>query len=415
MRYIKKFFLVFLLMFYRVKLLRHIAGLFTPSWIEVRKFVSIENCSAKNHIKYLCNNHKELYYCAPSYYNNTPLPPPELTKVLGHKYYAVSLDFAIVIGGSNLILLDEQMALYDIKFNDKNKRYKYTDEAIRLYKNDFLVLKENPNGKNYIESIKCGIYLGGNYSWNFYHLLFEILVKLELIDNLELDKSIPILVDKICLERSQFLELLSILNKGHRTIVVLEKKNKYLVETLYYLSCPNFIPPNFIEDKDIRADDVLFDLQTIVYLRTNLLPYSSNKRFPTKIFISRSKASGRRQFNEREVFLVLEKFGFVKIYPEDYSISDQISLFNNADYIIGGAGAAFTNLLFCKPKCKAVILSKWEIPFSGFSTYAKYIGLDLIYFAESSYNQKSISDIHQPFIINNQELETFILGWLSCK
>ena len=38
----------------------------------------------------------------------------------------------------------------------------------------------------------------------------------------------------------------------------------------------------------------------------------------------------------------------------DYSFADQVALFNNAKEIIGLHGAAFANLIFCKPKTKII-------------------------------------------------------------
>ena len=39
-----------------------------------------------------------------------------------------------------------------------------------------------------------------------------------------------------------------------------------------------------------------------------------------------------------------------KVYLEDYSLFDQISLFNNAKYIIGVHGAGMSNVVFSNKK-----------------------------------------------------------------
>ena len=38
----------------------------------------------------------------------------------------------------------------------------------------------------------------------------------------------------------------------------------------------------------------------------------------------------------------------------DFSFSDQVALFHNAEQIVGLHGAAFANTIFCKPKTKVV-------------------------------------------------------------
>ena len=48
--------------------------------------------------------------------------------------------------------------------------------------------------------------------------------------------------------------------------------------------------------------------------------------------------------NLQRAFKKLNKLSFTK----------QIYLFQNADYIVGAHGAAFTNLVFCKPKTKII-------------------------------------------------------------
>jgi capsular polysaccharide biosynthesis protein len=44
----------------------------------------------------------------------------------------------------------------------------------------------------------------------------------------------------------------------------------------------------------------------------------------------------------------------VTIYPEEYPVEDQIALFNNARIIVGCAGAAFANVLYCPPAATIV-------------------------------------------------------------
>lgn len=116
------------------------------------------------------------------------------------------------------------------------------------------------------------------------------------------------------------------------------------------------------------------------------------------------KASGRRKFNEAEVIDVLQNFGFETVFPEELSFSEQISLFSHADFIIGGSGAAFTNLLFCNTSCKVIIFAKNTLPFSGFSTIASFVGFDLVYLTESSSYGEKNDNLHDSFVINTNKL-----------
>lgn len=376
--------------------------------IEVRKLVSIKNVIKSMSVNFLYNKEEKLYYSPPAF-DFFQLESFKLSEVIGHNSYAAVLKEAGVIGGSSLILLDKQNALYDIIQYDYRGNYLYTDAAIKDYKNECCFIKF----KDSIASFDEGIFLGGNYSWNYYHLVYEFLVKFKEIDALNLDMSIPLLVDKICFEVPQYFELLSILNKENRKLIPLKKNEKYKVKNLYYFSAINFIPPNFINEKDIQPEDVLFNLESLDYLRKNLLPFATKKDFPKRIYLSRNKAGSRRKFNESEVFDALEKHEFKMFFPEDYSVAEQIALFNNADFIAGGSGAAFTNIIFCNPNCKVIIFAKNNLPFSGFSTIAKYIGVKMLYVTEDFSSVEKMNDIHESFSINISRLNKILSEWYS--
>ena len=378
--------------------------------LEIRRFVNVEEHVATdiNDLNYLFSKSNLTYYCHPVF-NSINETHSSLIEGNYINYYGHVIQDATVIGGSSLILLNEQNALYDISQYNSHKRYRYTDEAIKYHKDNYCLVKI----LNSAIPLEDGIYLGGNYSWNYYHLMFEFLVKFKQIELLSLNINIPILVDDVCVEIPQYFELFSMLNMNGRDIIVLGKGSRYCIKNLYHISCPNLIPPNFVRDNDVLPDDITYDLETIFYLRNTLIPVSIKSEFPKRIFISREKVSGRRQFNENEVFETLKKTGFQKIFPENYSISDQIAMFNNAELIIGGSGAAFTNLIFCKEACKVIILSKNTLPFSGFSTIAAIVGIKVVYFTAPLFKVEDMKDIHESFYINTYEFGAFIDRWIN--
>ena len=75
------------------------------------------------------------------------------------------------------------------------------------------------------------------------------------------------------------------------------------------------------------------------------------------IFIDRkedSKFNHCQIINNEEVFEYLKSRGFLKYKVGQLSFKNQIHLFNNAKIIIGPHGAAFSNLIFCKPQTKVI-------------------------------------------------------------
>jgi capsular polysaccharide biosynthesis protein len=350
---------------------------------------------------------KNLFYSRPKFNETDSF---ELMRFEEQEYnqYAVAFNDAFVYGDSSIIVLKEDLVFYDIYSSKMRKRYRFSDGCIRYYKDKYLVHR----GGEIVKEIKEGIWMGGNYSWNYFHFVFEFLIKYDAIKDINASAKVPILVDKVCRDVPQFLELINLLNVMNREIIYIDRWCLYHVEKLYYITCPNFIPPNFVNEKDIIPSDLLFDINSLMTLRSRLLKYGSNRIFPPKIFLSRKKASGRRSFNEEEVFDLLTEYGFSIVIPEELSAVEQISLFSKAEFIAGGSGAAFTNLLYCKRTCKAVIFAKNQLLFSGFSTIASAVGVDLRYITEESVNNCVPRNIHDPFTININNLRK-IMNTLS--
>jgi len=372
-----------------IKDINHYRGLLWGKLISIKDILA----GSTPDVEVLTCENVRLYYSFPMYELNIK---NELHAGRDYIQYAVRIKNAIVYGDSNLITISHNKVLYDLPFYDEFKRYQYTN-----YNSKIIKIKGNTvfywNGT--AGTMEKAIWMGGNFSWNYYHLLYEIAVKFLYLNILDIPLNIPVLVDQYCLTIPQYKELLNIANhKGYRLIGV-DRQRRVQVGELIYINCPNLIPPNV--KNDAQPDDIQFNIKVLKDLRNYFLFYSSLKKFPKRIFISRKNASGRRRFNEDAVMQLLLELGFEAVFPESLSIADQISLFNQADWIIGGSGAAFTNLLFCSSSTKAIILSRAHFNFSGFSTIASALGIHLLYLTEEDTNKSMIrGNIHDPFEIN---------------
>jgi capsular polysaccharide biosynthesis protein len=243
------------------------------------------------------------------------------------------------------------------------------------------------------------IWLGGNFSWNYYHLLYEFAVKFIYLNKLDISLDVPVLVDQVCLTNPRYNELLNIANKKGYKLIGVDRRYRSKVRELIHISCPNLIPAHV--KRGAQANDMQFNVNILRDLQAYLLSYSSRKEFPKRIFISRKNASRRRKFNEEAVMQLVSEFGFEAVFPEKLSVADQISLFNQAEWIMGGSGAAFTNLLFCSNSTKVIIISRAYFPFSGFSTIAATLGIYLLYLTEEDTSRDMVrGDIQDPFEID---------------
>jgi len=309
--------------------------------------------------------------------------------------YAAELENAMFFSCSNLIFFRGKV-LYDLPFYDNEHRFRYSDPEIIKIKN-----KKVTFWKKREEKIEKAIWMGGCASYNYYHFLYEFAIKFLQLNTINIPQDTPVYIDKICFDIPQFKELLDIMNKKNYPLIAVPNDCSYMAKKLYYINCPHIIPPNFINDNNIRSEDMQFDISALKELRDYLLPYSSKNSFPKKVFISRKNASGLRNFNEDEIIESLTEFGFEVVFPEKLSFRDQIALFNQAEIIIGGSGAAFTNILFCNDQCKCIIFAKSCLPLTIFSTIAHVVGVDLRYITEEATNGKDkIQSIHDPFNID---------------
>lgn len=298
--------------------------------------------------------------------------------VLPERYFCLLKDVAI-IGASNVIISKNRF-IYDLLVN-KKETYNITDRGlfrvwnspVHIYKKYFLCYQKEG------DRIEKGICLVGNFSGNYYHFIYEILVKWYLIEKMNIPADVPVLADASARNIPQFKELMSIFSED-REIVYIERDELRKVNELYYPSMVNFIPPNLKKMEYLRTEDVVFDLEAISYLRSHFLSYMGDLKLdgPKKFFISR-KSSKWRQYNEEEVIKVVESQGYEVVYPETMTVREQFALFYQADEIVAASGAAFSNIICCHPGTRVLILVSVHVDGAIFSTIANNLGVDLQY------------------------------------
>ncbi len=82
-----------------------------------------------------------------------------------------------------------------------------------------------------------------------------------------------------------------------------------------------------------------------------------------RIYLSRRKARQRSFVDEPELEVRLAALGFSIIVPEAYSVDEQIRIFEQARVVVGPTGAAFANVLYCRPG--SVIVEIVPAPMAG--------------------------------------------------
>jgi len=85
---------------------------------------------------------------------------------------------------------------------------------------------------------------------------------------------------------------------------------------------------------------------------------------PKRLYLSRRrlKKQFRKLVNREEVSDLIISNGFTEIFPEDYSLSDQLQLYKNAELMVGEFGSALHNSLFSNKDLKVISLQSSHIP-----------------------------------------------------
>lgn len=325
-------------------------------------------------------------------------------------YYGEIAD-AHIIGGSSFILTKEK-ALLDDHILSENYVVQYLDKGFYASnKNNYCHRLSENSAPTVIEK---GIFLAGRGSYNYYHWLFEYVAKLRILDLINLDKTIPIIIDKQSTIHPQFLEILSYLNTENREIITIEPFKKYLVKSLTALS-PVFWWNYQKNGALIYAQDTK-SAHFLIEKTKKLIDTPINKN-PERIYVSRKHISTQRKIiNDHELERVLREYNFVTAFPEKMSVKEQVNLFSNAKILIGD-GSGLLNHIFSPPGCRIISL----LPKEGLANQynrgfeiAKSIGQEILTLeCEQEIKSGSSSD-QDNTIVDIEKLRQIINNFIQC-
>lgn len=123
-----------------------------------------------------------------------------------------------------------------------------------------------------------------------------------------------------------------------------------------------------------------------------------------RVFISRRRRSisaplYRGLTNEDALIEAMQADGFFVVEPEYLSFAEQVSLFSQADVIVGLGGAGMFNTVFCKPDAKVVSIESSNVWIEAHANLFATAGVDygIIFGAEDmSYEQ----EYHRPWSVD---------------
>jgi len=183
--------------------------------------------------------------------------------------------------------------------------------------------------------------LTSSVSDNYYHWMFDVIVRFELLRlaGIEPDRYI--------------------LNRGVRP---------FQQETLRTLGIPQEKIMECRQDTHLEAERLVVpSMSGYAMLPSKWACETLRRYFLTgpgiepaggyeRIYISRSRASNRRVANEHEVAELLKAYGFRFVSLESLPVSRQAAIFAAAQVVVAPHGAGLTNLVFCSPGTKVIEL-----------------------------------------------------------
>ena len=302
---------------------------------------------------------------------------------------------AVSYCSDHIIEIKERLIINDYLANKNDDNKTYNDKITRACFRNIAFLRRNFKKRE----IDRGIKICGKYSFNYYHDIYENLIRLVLLQDIndKIPKDIPIIMDEDIIKIPSLNRIVKELSKDlNRKIEIIKQNELIIVKELWNFTAINQLVPNYKDVNLSKDTDYLFDKDYILKMRNSLLPIKSNREFPTMLFITR-KNTNKRNYNEDDIFSILKPYGFIKISPEEFTLEEQIQMFYNAQWIVSGSGAALTNLIFCQSYCNVLcILGRSGHILTCFTTPAFFNNAKMYYYQQG--NEKV--GVHSNFHIN---------------
>ncbi|MCJ2014638.1 glycosyltransferase family 61 protein [Methylobacterium sp. J-076] len=208
-------------------------------------------------------------------------------------------------------------------------------------------------------------------SFNYGHWLVDDLPRLEgffVLRRLHPGRTITILLpaygahmDEV---RRRMIALYLGADEGWRAVFY-DRERVYAVPRLYFAT-PCSQQPYGKSPEAVAAVRTRLLRQTRVARAESALRRITSPGSGRRLFVDRSGARGRTLVNRSDVVSAVERRGFEVIDPERYSPRQQIVKFARARVVVGLAGAAMVNTIFCPPQARILYIAPdrgWTDPF----------------------------------------------------
>lgn len=286
---------------------------------------------------------------------------------------------AIVIGRTDFVITDNGKVFWK-KYYAYNYSKNIASDRLLVKEEDGLIYYRKPRT---VLCVDVAFSLLGVHAQIWSHALSEYYPKLSVLPQAIKDsgKEITILVPDYQDKQLKDIIYHELEQYENIKILVVQDEQAVKAKTLYYIERPaaftdhevsvaigDNVQPKIVADilKDKLVNPLLKDIDP--------------KENPIKLYLPR-RGFGRNLTNWQEVEDFFRKEGYYFLEaPHKLSLKEKVRLFNSAEAIAGPYGSAFSNILFCKPNTKILVLSNYNRIFeSWLSMHKKYFNLDMLW------------------------------------
>ena len=298
--------------------------------------------------------------------------------------YVARVPNGLLFAGHNVVLADGSHAIYDNLRHPLGETVVPIGEKFIQLRNREKLLLDFSDAQ--ITRAGRGVQFTSPSSRIYGHWFAEILPRFQTLNALPEFADVPLYVDAgLPPGHYRALELLA---DGQRQIVPLLPGTGVKFDELLLVPSPTFFPYACHPDTPVMVEISPTSVEACEYLRDRLLDKLALSASPwapgaqgRRLYLGRRAAPGTRKLiNAVEVEQRHLAAGFEVIYPEDYTLDEQIRIFNSASNVAGPHGSAFINIIFCRPGTRVSAFSHQHgANFAAWAAAVTAMGLEHLY------------------------------------
>ena len=192
------------------------------------------------------------------------------------------------------------------------------------------------------------VHLWQMWAENYGHWLVECMPRLHVAARAGLLENAKVTVQAIPAMERVYRDSLAVLGIGEARIVWLNAREVVFEDLVY---------PTPITRQPVEKSPLV--IEAALALRDRIGPPA--EPLPERIYVSRNRSGRRRLANEAEVIALLRERGYAVVHPETEPFARQVQIFAAARLVVGGMGAALSNLAFSPAGVRCLMLTNQDM------------------------------------------------------